>query len=175
MSPSEYAFAGAAFLESDRGRLLAITDVPPHLRELLEATPDLEQEYVRLFLNPAGSPCIPWQSAHEGERKLMGEAHTSALEWYARYGAVPAAENNPADHVGLLLMFYAQMMESGADAADLQRFSARHLSWTREFAASVAAESRLAFYRELGNWVQDLRPTASDLCKCCGVSIKSGC
>ena len=174
MSPSEYAFAGAAFLESDRGRLLALSSAPSHLRQILEATPDLEQEYVRLFLNPAGSPCVPWQSAHEAERKLMGEAHTSALEWYARYGAVPAAGNNPADHVGLLLMFYAQLMVSGAHADELQRFSANHLSWIPEFGASVAAESRIAFYRELGRWVQDLHPTGSDLCKRCGASVASG-
>jgi hypothetical protein len=70
-------------------------------------------------------------------------------------------------------MFYAQMIASGAHADELQRFSETHLSWIPEFGASVAAESRIAFYRELGKWVQELHPRASDLCKCCGVPTAS--
>ena len=154
MTPRECAFAGAAFLSTDAQQLLALEGVPESLREALRRdASDLEREYVRLFLSPAGALCPLWQSAHEAERSLMGEAHRSASRWYASYGAVPAAGNDPADHVGLLLTFYAQMLVSGVSDEELRGFAQRHLSWIPAFAASVAASAELGFYREFGKWV----------------------
>lgn len=155
MTPNEYAFAGAAFLDSDVQRLLGVAGAPEYLKEiLLRPGQDLEAEYVRLFLSPAGAVVSPWQSAHEGERRLMGDAHASALQWYSEYGLSPAAASDPADHVGLLLTFYAQMLASGADPSECARFADRHLAWISSLCGIMAEESRHEFYRELGVWVR---------------------
>lgn len=153
MTAVEYAFAGAAFLTPDPARLLVL-DGPEHLKQLLHGDPDeLEREYVRLFLSPAGAVCSPWQSAHEPDQALMGEAHRSAAQWFAAYGAAPAASSEPSDHVGLLLTFYAQLLVSGADERDLNAFAERHLSWVPAFAGQVAEVARHPFYRELGRFL----------------------
>lgn len=161
----ECLFAGVAFLETDAERLLSLEGAPAHLREILQRNPaGLEAEYVRLFLSPTGSVCSLWQSAYEGERTLMGEAHVSALNWYGRYGAAPKLSGDPADHVGMLLTFYAQMMVAGAAPEELERFADRHLGWIPAFAESVATNARHEFYRELGRWVTEVTsvcPTCS--------------
>ena len=83
----------------------------------------------------------------------MGDAHVSATQWYAKYGAAPRAENDPADHVGLLLTFYARLMAAGTDADELRRFADRHLSWVPGFADEVSATARHDFYRMFGDWL----------------------
>ena len=110
-------------------------------------------EYTRLFLNPQGAPCPPWQSLYQtgaNGRTLMGETHHSALAWYRRYGFEPALENEPADHVGLLLMFYAHMIEQGASEADLGAFEASHLGWLGEFAGRLMAANPKEPFRSAG-------------------------
>jgi TorA maturation chaperone TorD len=158
-----FAFAASALLNTDAGQLSALLE---HLRaeasdpasadwiERLAATlpPDpqaLEKEYIRLFLNPAGSPCSLWQSAYEETPQLMGAAHESALEWYRAFGVQPARTNEPADHAGLLLMFFARLLESGAGADQVRRFQQEHLAWIQRLADCVERQTRLPFYREL--------------------------
>jgi TorA maturation chaperone TorD len=97
----------------------------------------------------------------------MGEAHASALEWYTRYGAAPRAAGDPADHIGLLLTFYAQLLAAGADADERQLFANRHLAWIPAFARSVATESRCEFYTRLGQWVQEMHTEDDGSCKHC--------
>jgi TorA maturation chaperone TorD len=157
----EFAFAGRALLDTDHGRLAeALRDlrVQGALEALGQSSEDLEKEYVRLFLNPAGSPCTPWQSAYEAQGRLMGPAHVSAMEWYAKYGASPRSSSEPADHAGLLLTFYAQLLAAGAPEEDLAAFSERHLAWIPDFAAKVKAEAQHPFYRWLGGYVAGLIP-----------------
>lgn len=154
MTSSECVFAGVAFLETNPDRLLLLKGAPEPLRQILRRRGNtLEHEYVRLFLNPGGAPCPPWQSAHEADRTLMGAAHASALQWYSRYGAVPRSEGEPADQIGLLLTFHAQLLLSGEQAQMLRLFAQRHLSWIPAFAEAVSAAARHEFYRELGLWV----------------------
>ncbi len=107
---------------------------------LLEAPADdpaAEREYYRLFLSPEGAPCPPWQSvfmAAEGETpRLMGPAHHSALAWYRRYGFEPALETEPADHLGLLLLFYAHLLAAEAPEAEQALFEVQHLAWAPRF------------------------------------------
>lgn len=117
---------------------------------------ELEKEYVRLFLNPAGAPCPLWQSAYSEEGVLMGEDHASALEWYRAYGLEPAHDTEPADHAGLLLAFYAHLLESGLSADDLAAFHQRHLSWLSQLCDRIAAHAHHPFYRLLATMTRDL-------------------
>lgn len=116
--------------------------------------PEAEREYVRLFLSPEGAVCPPWQSVYmaaEGESpRLLGPAHHSALDWYRRYGAEPSAGSEPADHAGLLLLFYARLLDSGEPHATLEAFRRDHLDWLPRFASKLATEARLPVYQSLG-------------------------
>jgi TorA maturation chaperone TorD len=113
-------------------------------QSLLQAPADdpaAEREYYRLFLSPEGAPCPPWQSIYmtaEGEQsRLMGSAHHSALQWYRRYGFEPALDNEPADHIGLLLLFYARLLSTDAPEPELAAFEAQHLAWVPRFIAKL--------------------------------------
>ena len=159
-----YAFAGTALLTTDsqqlaglleqlRGEIVEDEAAEARIRRLADALPSealaLEKEYTRLFLNPTGSPCALWQSAYSEMSQLMGPAHDSALEWYRIAGVEPARSNEPADHAGLLLMFFARLLDSGADPNELSRFRREHLVWLEKLADCVARHTALPFYREL--------------------------
>ncbi len=145
-----FSFLGNAFLSPEAGRLvesLGKTRDSSFAEPLLSAP--LDVEFYRLFLNPAGTPCPPWQSAHGAERHLMAEPHLGALAWYRRFGVEPVTRNDPADHIGLLLLFYARLCEADATEADRSQFAAEHLAWIPGFCDSVEKETRHAFYRLL--------------------------
>jgi TorA maturation chaperone TorD len=114
---------------------------------------EAEVEFYRLFFHPSGAPCQPWQSVFETAEgdspRLMGPAHHAALAWYRRYGFEPALANEPADHLGLLLLFYARLLAAGEDSAVLEQFEREHLAWARRFAACLGAEARHPRYRTL--------------------------
>lgn len=125
-------------------------------RALLEppdGDPEAEVEFYRLFFHPSGAPCPPWQSVYEAAEgecpRLMGEAHRSALAWYRRYGFEPALSSEPADHLGLLLLFYARLLAAGEDSAILEQFEREHLEWAPRFAACLEVEARHPRYRAL--------------------------
>ncbi|MDX2154471.1 MAG: molecular chaperone TorD family protein [Bryobacteraceae bacterium] len=117
-----------------------------------DGNPDEEREYVRLFLSPQGAACPPWQSVWPqdgGDPRLMGEAHHSALEWYRRFGFEPATEQEPADHAGLLLIFYAHLLEAASDDEVLTAYAGSHIAWLHHFSTKLEAEARTPRYRQL--------------------------
>lgn len=143
------ALLGQVFLTSDPRRIdPGEADDPlfEALRDeilLAQGAPEAaEIEYTRLFLSPGGAPCPPWQSAHDPEPRLMGPAHHSALEWYRRYGTEPALSNEPADHLGLLLLFYAQLLAGEEEEAVLKQFRAQHLDWAVGLLQQMRDEAR---------------------------------
>jgi len=123
-----------------------------------------QREHVRLFLSPQGAVCPPWQSVYmaaEGEPpRLMGAAHHSALGWFRRHGFEPAGEGEAADHAGLLLLFFARLLDADEPRATLEAFREEHLSWLPRFASKLAAEARHERYRALGEAL--LEPIAID-------------
>ena len=149
---AKFAFAGHAFLRPEPAHLAALARElgDPAFVEAIEQSPGaLEPAYNHLFLNPGGTPCPPWQSAHAGEGRLMGEPHLRVLEWFRRYGIEPRAMNDPADHIGLLLLFYAELLRLGVEEVDLEVFRREHLAWIPAFCECVAREGRHPFYRLL--------------------------
>jgi putative dimethyl sulfoxide reductase chaperone len=115
--------------------------------------PEMEREFVRLFLSPSGAPCPPWQSvwAQEGEQvRLMGAAHHSALEWYRRFGFAPSNDTEPADHAGMLLLFYAFLLRCEVDHTTTEEFFQQHLTWLDRPGVALSNHSRLDSFRELG-------------------------
>jgi len=115
----------------------------------------LEVEYVRLFLHPAGAACPPWQSVHSDEPSLMGQSHQQAMKWFQRLSLAPPSESEPADHAGLLLGFYALLLDA-ENEADAQEFAAMHLAWLTAFGSKLQAQARHPFYQLLGTLVGSL-------------------
>lgn len=147
-----YAFAGSAFLTPDPARLFQLANElgDPQLVEAAGSDPEkLEPEYIRLFFNPAGSLCSLWQSAWSDDRRLMGEPHLRALEWFRRYDVEPSASNDPADHAGLLLLFYARLLACGAASEVRAAFVHDHLAWIPSLCERILAETAHPFYRLL--------------------------
>lgn len=121
-----------------------------HLHSLRQSIPrdpnNLRREHVRMFLDPAGAPCPPWQSAHGHPPRLMEDSHHRALAWYREEGLEPHRGNEPADHAGHLLFFYARLLESDGDPERLARFRSDHLDWMMPWLESVRNQTRLPFY-----------------------------
>ncbi len=154
---------GQTFLRADP-RAIAIPEEPPPasmtllMDEIARAAADpqpAEVEYWRLFASPSGAPCPPWQSvwsADQGETpRLMGPAHHRALEWFREYGFEPAAANEPADHLGLLILFYARLLASGEETGTLDSFRNEHLAWAQPFLARLSSEARHPLHRVLAD------------------------
>lgn len=161
---SWYAFIAKAFLSPDPGDVrrfvmeMKYRGAPGTEAERLldgmeealnEAAESLEREYVRLFANPAGPACPPWQSSYTGDKGAMGPPHRSALAWYHAAGFEPKSPNEPADHVGLLLGFYARLIEAPGSPDVREAFYQEHLSWIPGFCERVILEARHPFYRLL--------------------------
>jgi TorA maturation chaperone TorD len=125
----------------------------------LDAPLDLEgrREYTRLFLSPSGAPCPPWQSLYEPEPRLMGAAHHRALKWFREFGFEPAHPEEPADHIGLLLLFYAHLLEKGASEEQLEAFEKDHLGWLDVFASKLMAAEPTEPYRSAASFLLAVR------------------
>lgn len=136
-------------------------------RLLLEAPdaatdPEAAREYVRLFLSPQGAPCPPWQSVWEedaGAGRLLGPAHHGALAWFRRVGFEPNLDSEPADHIGLLLLFYAMLLDSETPPAQVAAFEKQHLGWVPRFAAAWEQNARTDTMREAAGVLQELFPS----------------
>jgi TorA maturation chaperone TorD len=157
-----YAFAGRALLSASAAELRelltelsatsngALASLLSNLTASLPGdTLTLETEYNRLFLNPMGSPCQLWQSAHEEEARLMGASHHRALAWYRTAGVEPVLADEPADHAGLLLSFYALLLATGANQHDCHRFFHDHLQGLAPLSNDLERAARHPFYGHL--------------------------
>lgn len=150
--------AGQVLLQSDPNRIAVPGDAEGALAEeirLAQAAPEAaELEYSRLFLNPLGAACHFWQSVHADESRLFGPAHSSALEWFRRYGAEPQQSNEPADHLGLLLIFYARLIEADEPTETIDSFAREHVAWAAQFALKLQQEARHPLYLALARAIQ---------------------
>ncbi|MBK9170858.1 MAG: molecular chaperone TorD family protein [Bryobacterales bacterium] len=150
---NQLAFAGSAFLSSDAARLADLLEGLREAQEEIAAlllalrSGDIDREYVRLFYDPLGAVCPPWQSARGEEPRLMGESHVSATGWYRQAGLEPQLSNEPADHIGLLLLFAAHLVRH--EPAALARFQAEHLAWMPEYLNQLAGATKHPFYAGL--------------------------
>jgi TorA maturation chaperone TorD len=154
-----FAFAGNAFLTPEPALLAGLArdlDEGALAKAVEDDAAALEIEYNRLFLNPMGAPCPPWQSVHTDEARLMGATHLQALDWYRRYDVEPRAANEPADHIGLLLLFYSRLVAAEAAEPELREFAAAHLAWIPKFCDSVESQSKLPFYRMVARLTREI-------------------
>ena len=157
-----FRFAGEALLRPDPVALLKSV---PEVKENGFLTEEFEQEltgdpdgvvveYVRLFLNPAGSSCALYQSAYDKPERLSGWSHHRALAWYGSEGIEVTNPEEPADHAGRLLMFLAHLLEQGAAPERIEAFYEDHLRWLIDLSARVDRETRHPFFRTLAETLE---------------------
>ena len=111
----------------------------------------LQGEHTRLFINAYPHvPCPPYESVYR-EGELLGRAAEEMDVLCHRWGL--AVDGEEVDHAGAELEFAAFLLSLGTteSVAAANGFSTYHLlTWLPQFAADVARESRLAFYRAVG-------------------------
>jgi TorA maturation chaperone TorD len=152
-----FAIAGRALLSPDPGKLSALEDAGAVVQNAINQLEDaiaadsasIDSEYVRLFLDPRGAPCPPWQSARTEEQQLFGSSHESALWWYRAEGVEPALAGEPADHAGLLLLFGANLLAGDAPQEWADRFFTAHIAWIGEFCEQVYHATHHPYFRVL--------------------------
>ncbi len=157
-----FRFAGEALLRPD---LETLQKSVPRVKENGFLTEEFEQElandpegvlveYARLFLNPDGAPCPPWQSAYDEPGQWTGWSHQRALAWYRSEGIEPEMANKPADHAGMLLLFLAHLLEKGAAQERVQAYYEDHLRWLKNFCGLVDRETRHPFFGTLAETLE---------------------
>lgn len=113
-------------------------------------TADLDEcgrEFVRLFLDPQGAPCLLWESAWtERPPRLMGRSHGEVLRAYAAAGFQPVRDNEPADHIAFELAFVALLARTGQSQL-LESFWREHvLNWMPLVAEKLRQTTRVPLY-----------------------------
>lgn len=117
----------------------------PHLRLL-----ELQNEYVRLFINSMPEvPCPPYGSVYL-EGRCMGESTVELLELYQKYGLTT---DEMPDHIAVELefLFYLHhLLERGeAVESDLARILEHLDSWVPVFFKRIEEHDRTGFYSAL--------------------------
>ncbi len=109
-----------------------------------DALDELARAWLDCFLMPAnGRP--PVQSLYE-EDAYDGGAALAVKEIARRAGRelAPAARNAPPDHVGCILLLWAEVAEDHPDLA--RSLVVRHLDWVDAALRPIAAQQESAFY-----------------------------
>lgn len=116
----------------------------------------LNAAWQRLFIGPWALPVAPWGSVWlDREKVLFGESTLALRQWMSeRHITHLAQQNEPEDHIGLLLMLAAWLAESSDEAA-LDELLAWHLlPWARHYLSSFTRLADNPFYEALGKLSQ---------------------
>lgn len=110
----------------------------------------LPQAYQRLFIGPQALPASPWGSVWlDKEQVLFGDSAVALREWMRGHQVdIALSQNEPEDHIGLLLMMVAWTAENRPDA--LNSLLAEHLlPWARFYLARMQERCGSPFYEGL--------------------------
>jgi len=115
----------------------------------------LEAEYVRLFLNPRGALCPPWEGAWQEEPRLFGPRHEGVLRWARQLGLEPREYlRESADHVSHELGLLGLMLTGQVPEEDIAAFWQEHIaSWVPSFAAKLQEQANAPFFQLLGGFL----------------------
>ena len=113
---------------------------------------DLDEAWQRLFIGPYALPAAPWGSVWlDKEKVLFGDSTLELRQWMREHNiASIAAQNEPEDHIGLLLLMAAWLAEAGEQQA-LDELLAWHLlPWADRFLECFTERAGHSFYEALG-------------------------
>lgn len=152
------------------------TELMPIAAHLAQVLPEetLEAAWQRLFIGPYALPAPPWGSVYlDKENVLFGDSTVKLRDWMAQQQVeVTLAQQEPEDHIGLLLMMAAWLAEH--QPADLPVLLADHLlPWGYRYLALLQADANHPFYQglvalttlTLTHWQHQLQvtPTVAEL------------
>lgn len=126
-------------------------------KNLQDATLEqLNETYQALFIGPNALPAPPWGSVYlDKESVLFGDSLLNLRAFLSENQIVFSLnQNEPEDHIGLMLMLVAYLAESNPSL--LKPFLAEHLlPWAYRFFELFNAESN-PFYQGLGRLTEAL-------------------
>ena len=112
----------------------------------------LSEAFQRLFVGPYALPSPPWGSVWlDRENVLFGESTLALRQWMRDNGIhVEAAQNEPEDHFGSLLLMAAWLAESGRHS-ECEQLLAWHLfPWSSRFLDLFIENADHPFFQALG-------------------------
>lgn len=108
------------------------------------------QAYQRLFIGPQALPASPWGSVWlDKEQVLFGESTVALRQWMRDHNVdIVLTQNEPEDHIGLLLMMVAWTAENNPEAVNA--LLAEHLlPWARYYLAKMQETCASPYYEGL--------------------------
>jgi len=114
------------------------------------AEPDLAAEYCALFLHPEGA--LPPVQSLWTEGRYDGDAAVRVRSIAAAAGLSPSPGGAPPDHLGCILVLWAELVDAREDLATL--LARDHLAWAAT--ALAPAVRRGGFYGEVARAVVEL-------------------
>lgn len=108
-------------------------------------------DYQDLFVGVNGVVKAPvWESIYTSCEPIMFQRSTlDARQWYARFGLkIEKLYNEPDDHAGQLLMFFAYLLSNESAKKEADEFFKTHINnWLNEFADNIIKSAETDFFR----------------------------
>ena len=135
-------------------------------------TQDLTEQYQNLFIGPNELVAPPWGSVYlDPECVIFGNSLLALRDFLKRHQiAFQAQQDEPEDHIGLMLMLAAYLSETRPHL--LVEFLSQHLlTWAPHFFTKLANVENHPFYQGLAkltlitldDWKQKLSLSVSDV------------
>lgn len=113
-------------------------------------TQDLAEQYQRLFIGPNELPAPPWGSVYlDPECVIFGNSLLALRDFLRQHQiAFQAQQDEPEDHIGLMLMLAAYLAENRPHL--VVEFLREHfLTWAAHFLEQLAQAENASFYQGL--------------------------
>lgn len=111
----------------------------------------LVADYQDLFVGVNGVVKAPvWESIYTSCEPIMFQRSTlDARQWYARFGLkIEKLYNEPDDHAGQLLMFFAYLLSNEETKNEAEEFFKTHINnWINEFADNIIKSAETDFFK----------------------------
>ncbi|MGQ0287301.1 Tat proofreading chaperone DmsD [Pasteurellaceae bacterium 22721_9_1] len=118
-------------------------------------SPEIEAEYQALFIGPNNLIAPPWGSVYlDPESVVFGESLIELRQFLQQHQLSFTSDNNePEDHIGLMLMFAAYLAENQPDL--LAEFMQKHLmTWVERYLELMANQQQSLFYQGIAQLTQ---------------------
>ena len=111
----------------------------------------LVADYQDLFVGVNGVVKAPvWESIYTSCEPIMFQRSTlDVRQWYARFGLkIEKLYNEPDDHAGQVLMFFAYLLSNEENKNDAEEFFKTHINnWINEFADNIIKSAETDFFK----------------------------
>ncbi|WP_435948083.1 Tat proofreading chaperone DmsD [Dryocola sp. BD586] len=152
-APLYAALADPLWAEQWPAQSAQLADIARRMAEgIAHAQEPLSEAYQRLFVGPHALPAAPWGSVYlDKENVLFGDSMLELRRWMRENGIAHQPEQNePDDHIGILLMLAAWLAEQG-QRQRLDELLAWHLlPWAGRFLELFTQNAGHPFYQGLG-------------------------